>query len=107
MVFHTAASRKATVEDEEDVEDATERAMTSGGSFGDAVLEEVKEEKTFMAFLPPSLVKGRANVSTEDRPTAVRRTAPPPPKAAAAAPAPAIDFFGLGTFSSRWCSYCA
>ncbi|KAH8107112.1 mitotic checkpoint regulator, MAD2B-interacting-domain-containing protein [Cristinia sonorae] len=91
LVFKTAPVRTPVVED---VEDEDEDAPAGNAPpRGNAILEEVEEVKTSasVAFLPPSLVKGRANVSTEDRPT---RTRQPPPKITAA---PAVDFFGLGS----------
>ena len=98
LVFQTKSTtvQSVTVEDAEDEED--------GGSkqnevpFGTGILEEVtevttKKPTTPMPFLPPSLVKGRANVSTEEKHTISRATA-----AAAKPSAPAVDFFSLGKF---------
>ncbi|THH33961.1 hypothetical protein EUX98_g283 [Antrodiella citrinella] len=94
LVFHTASSvRKATVEEVEEEGSSIQHAAPAG----DALLEEEKPEEEkkpqFVGFLPPHLRKGKANVSTEERSNLVR--AAPPPKVAPA-PAPAVDFFGLG-----------
>ncbi|GBE81939.1 predicted protein [Sparassis crispa] len=87
LVFNAAPSRpsrKATVEDaadeEHEVQDDTTKAAV-----------EVETEKKSPPFLPPSLLKGKANVSVEEKnelPKSVRT------------PAPAVDFFSLGSSTS-------
>ncbi|CAL1704566.1 unnamed protein product [Somion occarium] len=95
LVFKTAPSQpqhsqRVIVEDEEDEFSARLNEVPSGTS----ILEEVTEiQSTSISFLPPSLKKGRVNVSTEER--HVRPQAPPKVSSA-----PAIDFFGLGESSS-------
>lgn len=89
LVFHTGSSRstqRTTVEDVEDEEDQAESSNVPPS--GTSILEEVKADKPSIPFLPPSLVKGRANVSVEEeRPRP--RVIPKP------SPAPAVDFFSL------------
>lgn len=73
LVFHTGPStRKATVVDAEDAEEEEESTNGHAPPTGDALLEEIKveEKKSESAvFLPPHLRKGKANVSTEERPS--------------------------------------
>ncbi|KAL4247285.1 Proline-rich protein PRCC [Abortiporus biennis] len=97
LVFKTASTvqaKKVTVEDEEDEDEEKPSNLPPESS---SILEEVKETtktNSSLPFLPPSLAKGKANVSTEDRHT---RPVVATPKVSAA---PAIDFFGLGSSSS-------
>ncbi|TCD68906.1 hypothetical protein EIP91_009456 [Steccherinum ochraceum] len=93
LVFKTAPTRKVTVEDAEDADEEDADSKPHIAPAGNSLLEEVKEEKSSsVSFMPTHLRRGKANVSTEDRPTTVKAT----PKAAA----PAIDFFGLGSSSA-------
>ena len=92
LVFHSkpAAARSATVEDAEEEEEAHEKNEVP---LGGGIMEEVKDAKPAQSvpFLPPSLAKGRANVSTEEKHTISKAAA-----AAAKSSAPAVDFFSLG-----------
>ncbi|KAI0079883.1 hypothetical protein K474DRAFT_1658417 [Panus rudis PR-1116 ss-1] len=98
LVFKTAPSQptsqpqKATVEDG-DEEEEEENGNANEAPTGSSLLEEVKETKSSsIPFLPPSLAKGKANVSVEEKHG--------PPKAAVPSPkpsAPAVDFFGLAS----------
>lgn len=95
LVFQArpAPARSATVEDAEEEEIHENSEVPLGGG----IMEEVKEEKPAQSlpFLPPSLAKGKANVSTEERHTISKAAA-----AAAKSAAPAIDFFSLGSSGS-------
>ena len=94
LVFNTSRTmRSATVEDvkEDGEEETTNEAPVGGG-----ILEEVEEVEVVakkpasaLPFLPPSLAKGKANVSTEEKFSL-------PKSAAAVTAAPTVDFFSLG-----------
>ena len=96
LVFNTGVKRppkQATVEDveEEHEENAhTNLAPLSGSILEDAtpIPQAASSKSAAVPFLPPSLARGKANVSTEDRPTL--------PKARPTPAAPAVDFFSLG-----------
>lgn len=96
LVFKTAPNssrptQQASVEDEEDEDPGPANEPPSGTS----ILEEVTETKPApIAFMPTSVKRGRANISTEERHTALKVALP---KVSAA---PAVDFFGLGMFTS-------
>ena len=114
LVFHTKPqtqaqtnSQQTTVEDEdeEENEESTNTAPTSGG-----ILEEVEPEATSkpassaIPFLPPHLARGKANISTEDKPSLPRSLASASASSAAntskpVASAPAVDFFSLSSGS--------
>lgn len=109
LVFNTSVKRsmgQTTVEDAEE-DDEGGGVATNVAPFSSSILEEVTEQKVeprrptaTLPFLPPSLAKGKANVSTEDRPTMSKATA-----AKAANLTPAVDFFSLGTrFYPRYMS---
>ncbi|TFY72654.1 hypothetical protein EVG20_g322 [Dentipellis fragilis] len=89
LVFN--ASRSRPVEPSTTVEDDTDGA--------DAVDNDEKPEPpttSSLPFLPPSLGKGRSNISLEDGPRAAQKPkAAPPPSSA-----PSADFFSLGERSS-------
>lgn len=100
LVFHTKATtvQSASVEDaeEEDESELTNEVPLAAGILEE--VQEVKETKRSVAaaalpFLPPSLAKGRANVSTEETHTISRAATA---TAAAKSSTPAIDFFSLG-----------
>lgn len=103
LVFNTGTKRsaaQATVEDVEDEDEDGDRTAPKLAPLSSSILEEVTEEipapkkpAAALPFIPPSLAKGKANVSTEDRPTISKATAA---KAAAVNCAPAVDFFSLG-----------
>ncbi|EKM55616.1 uncharacterized protein PHACADRAFT_184398 [Phanerochaete carnosa HHB-10118-sp] len=104
LVFHTGSNRtkstqSATVEDadEDESEDVARNvAPVSGGLLEEAEdMPVAKSEKAgpSIPFLPPHLRKGKANISTEDKPSL-------PKSAAAVSSAPAVDFFSLGSASS-------
>ncbi len=105
LVFHTGSSRsapqqqqqQATVQDADDDEDEDAAAAhRNEAPVSSSILEQVTEVKKLasssLPFLPPSLARGKANVSTEEKYSV--------PKSATVKPsAPAIDFFSLGTYS--------
>lgn len=101
LVFNTGTKRsaaRATVEDAEDEDEESEGAAANVAPFSNSILEEVTEQivkpkkpPAALPFLPPSLAKGKANVSTEDRPS-ISKVA----SAKAANSAPLVDFFSLG-----------
>ncbi|KAH9843033.1 mitotic checkpoint regulator, MAD2B-interacting-domain-containing protein, partial [Rhodofomes roseus] len=88
LVFNTGSvrsSKSATVEDVPD-HDQDDQDVSADG----ADEPEPPKATSSLPFLPPSLVKGKANVSVEERaerPIAVRF----------ATSAPAVDFFSLGS----------
>ncbi|OBZ75076.1 putative phosphatidate cytidylyltransferase [Grifola frondosa] len=97
LVFNTSSrsSRTTTVEVAEEAEDEGPSAHL--GPPSSSILEEVfevSEKKEAIAFLPPSLVKGKANVSVEEthRPSTIIRPT--------VSSAPAVDFFSLASTSS-------
>ncbi|KAI0957241.1 hypothetical protein AcW1_005699 [Taiwanofungus camphoratus] len=91
LVFNTTASRSSRTSTVEDVEDAKEE--------GDATehAETANPVKNVpIPFLPPSLVKGKANISVEetnDRPQTLVH---------APSSAPAVDFFSIGKTGLRF-----
>lgn len=99
LVFNTGVRKAPVSTTVEDVDDEDEDAAPKNAApLSSSILEEVTDKVEFkkpastIPFLPPSLAKGKANISTEDRPTMSKVTA-----ARAANPAPAVDFFSLGT----------
>lgn len=98
LVFNTGSRKpiqSATVEDADDAED--DDAAPNLPPVSSSILEEVTEIKEAapskalsLPFLPSSVARGKANISTEDRPSL-------PKSATVKAAAPAIDFFSLGT----------
>ncbi|PSR74093.1 hypothetical protein PHLCEN_2v10049 [Hermanssonia centrifuga] len=104
LVFHTGLSRsapqqqqqQANVQDADDDEDE-DAAHRNEAPLSSGILEQVTEvgnpASSSLPFLPPSLARGKANVSTEEKYSV--------PKSATVKPsAPAIDFFSLGTATS-------
>ena len=99
LVFKTTPSQhrstqQASVEDEEDEDPTPANEAPSGTS----ILEEVPETKstsTSFSFMPTSVKRGRANISTEEKHVAPKVSLP---KVSAA---PAVDFFGLGIVSNN------
>lgn len=92
LVFKTASRRPqaATVEavDDEDDEESSAR-MDNLPSTNDRILEE---KSAAIPFLPPSLMKGKANISVEDKPELPRSVR------THTSSAPTVDFFSLGAF---------
>ncbi|KAI0065374.1 hypothetical protein BV25DRAFT_1850683 [Artomyces pyxidatus] len=87
LVFNTSQTRPANNSAEEEVDGHV-------SSRDDDERQPASEEALSLPFLPPSLAKGRSNISLEDNPLR------PPPKSAAKPPAaassaPAVDFFSL------------
>ncbi|KAI0094037.1 mitotic checkpoint regulator, MAD2B-interacting-domain-containing protein [Irpex rosettiformis] len=105
LVFNAGVRRpptQPTVEDVEEEHDETTSvslAPLSGSILEDATL--IPESKPFkpaaVPFVPPSLARGKANVSTEDRPTLSKTVSS---TALSKHPAPAADFFSLGSPST-------
>jgi proline-rich protein PRCC len=96
LVFNTGTKRPATQATVEDVEE--EPAHSNVAPLSSSILEEditakerEKPQPSAVPFLPSSVARGKANVSTEDRPTVYKA---PPTKHAA----PAVDFFSLGAY---------
>ncbi|KZT70168.1 hypothetical protein DAEQUDRAFT_810893 [Daedalea quercina L-15889] len=89
LVFNTGSTRGAkptTIEDVADEDQHEQHEPTDSPE-----LSELPQVTSSLPFLPPSLVKGKANVSVEERverPKVVHST-------------PAADFFSLGTSSTR------
>jgi len=95
LVFNTSrATQSAVVAKQQDENGAEEQDFLEDTAETSEVTEKMPSS---LPFLPPSLAKGKANISLEDTP------ARPPPPMAAKPPlsAPAIDFFSLskGTVS--------
>ncbi|KAI0341593.1 hypothetical protein BDW22DRAFT_1442974 [Trametopsis cervina] len=101
LVFNTGVKRPATQTTVEDAEEEHEDdAPVNVAPLSGSLLEEVAPSSDLkqtkppaMPFRPMSVTKGKANVSTEDRPTMSKA-------AAAKSAAPAMDFFSLGSTSS-------
>lgn len=95
LVFKTAPrsqARTATVEaaDDDDDEEYNDSAADTLPSTSTSILEQ--KPAAAIPFMPPSLVKGKANVSTEEQfvlPKGYKSTA---------SSKPAVDFFSLGRF---------
>lgn len=93
LVFKTTPSQpqstqQASVEDDQDDDDS---APVNEAPSGTSILEEFAESKsTSMSFMPTSVKRGKANISTEERHTA------PKVSLLKVSSVPAIDFFGLG-----------
>jgi proline-rich protein PRCC len=100
LVFNTgsragAGAKSAKVED---AEDEDEDGGANEAPRGNGILEDVEEAEqkvetkktSALPFLPPSLAKGKANISTEEQFSLPRSAAAVPPAA------PAADFFSLG-----------
>ena len=92
LVFKTAPSqpsRTTTVEDaEDDAEDGAEQADALDSSYS-VILEEKKEDKPSLSFMPNSVKRGKANISVEEKHSA-------PISRPVASSAPPVDFFSLG-----------
>lgn len=106
LVFNAHSSRvrshqSAMVEDagDDEDEDAAKNVAPTNGS----LLEEAedapaaKPQRTVpsVPFLPPHLRKGKANISTEDKPSL-------PKSVMAVSSAPTIDFFSLGAWPTQY-----
>ncbi|KAK1236525.1 hypothetical protein PQX77_000218 [Marasmius sp. AFHP31] len=73
---------------------ATDETNTEDPADEDTPPKTTNPAPTLPSFLPPSLLKGRSNISLEEgKPRA-------PPRTVAVKAAPAVDFFSLGTPSS-------
>ncbi|KAI0709291.1 mitotic checkpoint regulator, MAD2B-interacting-domain-containing protein [Earliella scabrosa] len=96
LVFKTAPSqprRTTIVEDAEDADDAEEPTETLDSSYS-AILEERKvEKKPPLPFMPTSVSRGKANISVEEKHTV--------PISQKVSSAPAVDFFSLGSSSTK------
>lgn len=93
LVFNTRPSAPST-QTNVTVEDATEENDDEGEESiqPTATKPATSSSASSLPFLPPSLVKGKANVSLEDKPKVPVK--PPLPSVSAA---PTVDFFSLGT----------
>lgn len=87
LVFNTGSARSAKTATVEDVPEGEDEDGLDGREETSASPRTAPS----LPFLPPSLAKGKANISVEeraDKPKVIRS-------------APAVDFFSLGTYCSR------
>ncbi|KAI0690029.1 mitotic checkpoint regulator, MAD2B-interacting-domain-containing protein [Cytidiella melzeri] len=95
LVFHTGVKPSTTQVTIEDVEeDAHEHTPVNLAPLSNSILEDapppMPSKLAAAPFRPPSLVRGKANINTEDRPTL--------PKVSTVKPAaPTVDFFSLSS----------
>ena len=89
LVFHTGTTRSAKTATVEDVPE--DENQETSDELDDPSRSSAPPKSSSLPFLPPSLAKGKANISVEDRadkPRAVRS-------------ASAIDFFSLSMYCDR------
>ncbi|EMD38364.1 hypothetical protein CERSUDRAFT_72887 [Gelatoporia subvermispora B] len=94
LVFHTGSTRTTRTTQVEDAED--EEALEKSDIISDTTGPILLDKKESLPFLPPSLVKGKANISLEEK------HAPPklPALRSSQPSAPGGDFFSLGSASA-------
>lgn len=91
LVFNTS-SRKSSIM-APPVTDRDYETSVSSDAMPSEIAEETAPQTSSVAFLPPSLKKGRSNISLEEGGMPPRTSAAPKVSAA-----PAVDFFSLGTY---------
>lgn len=89
LVFNTGFSRNTRTVTVEDAEDSVDNPDDTGVTQSTDGIKS--DTRASLPFLPPSLVKGRSNISLEEK-------AERPKAAPTITPAPAVDFFSLSMY---------